>query len=117
MKLSLVAGAWLLAAGLTIQAQQPASAPAAPSTVSSDLHVLPVRGGIYMLVGPDGNSAASVGDDGVLLVDSMTAGSAPKLISAVHALSPKPIRSIVNTSSHVDHAGGNPILAQAGKSI
>lgn len=34
------------------------------------LHVLPVQGNVYMLVGAGGNIAMSVGQDGILLVDS-----------------------------------------------
>ena len=34
------------------------------------LHILPVQGNIYMLVGAGGNIAMSVSADGVLLVDS-----------------------------------------------
>jgi len=35
-----------------------------------NLHILPVQGNIYMLVGAGGNIAMSVGGDGILLVDS-----------------------------------------------
>ena len=35
-----------------------------------DLHILPVQGNIYMLVGAGGNIAMSVGPDGIILVDS-----------------------------------------------
>jgi glyoxylase-like metal-dependent hydrolase (beta-lactamase superfamily II) len=35
-----------------------------------ELHILPVQGNIYMLVGAGGNIALSVGPDGILLVDS-----------------------------------------------
>ena len=35
-----------------------------------NLHILPVQGNIYMLVGAGGNIAVSVGGDGILLVDS-----------------------------------------------
>jgi glyoxylase-like metal-dependent hydrolase (beta-lactamase superfamily II) len=35
-----------------------------------DLHILPVQGNVYMLVGAGGNITMSVGPDGVLLVDA-----------------------------------------------
>jgi cyclase len=57
-----------------------------------------------------GNVAVSVGSDGILIVDSMTKGIAPKLRAALTQLSPAPARFVVNTHFHGDHAGGNPAL-------
>jgi cyclase len=50
---------------------------------SNDIHVLPVQGNIYMLVGAGGNIAASIGQDGVLLVDAGTSQMSPKVLSTV----------------------------------
>ena len=38
----------------------------------TELHVLPVQGNIYMLVGAGANIAMSIGRDGILLVDTGT---------------------------------------------
>lgn len=54
-----------------------------------------------------GNVAASVGPDGVLIVDAMSHGISPKLEAEVARLSPKPVRILVNTHFHLDHSGGN----------
>ena len=54
-----------------------------------------------------GNVAASVGDDGVLLVDDMFALMAPKIVSALKTVSDKPVRIILNTHFHGDHIQGN----------
>jgi glyoxylase-like metal-dependent hydrolase (beta-lactamase superfamily II) len=88
-------------------------------TAEADVvHVFPVRDKVSMLVGPDGaNAAVSAGDDGVMRVDTMTAGSAGKLLAAVRSVSAKPILWIINTSSHPEHAGGNATLAPAGKLV
>ncbi len=48
-----------------------------------EIHVLPVQGNIYMLVGAGGNIAASIGDDGILLVDSGTTQMSTKVLSTV----------------------------------
>lgn len=54
-----------------------------------------------------GNVAASVGDDGILLVDDMYAAMAPKLLSTLKTLSDKPVKIVLNTHFHGDHIQGN----------
>jgi glyoxylase-like metal-dependent hydrolase (beta-lactamase superfamily II) len=76
--------------------------------------VWPVQRNIYAAFGPGGNSTFSVGDEGVLVVDTMTADAAPDLIAAIRTVSPKPVRWIVNTHSHPDHTGGNAAVAKSG---
>ena len=73
----------------------------------ADVHVLPVQGHIYMLVSPGGNITLQIGDDGVLLVDTSVAEVSDKVLAAIRTLTDKPIRYIVNTHAHPDHAGGN----------
>jgi cyclase len=82
-----------------------------------EVHVLPVQGNVYMLVGAGGNITMQVGKEGVLLVDTMYAGLSDKVIAAVRTVSNKPIRYIVNTHVHGDHTGGNENLAKAGSTI
>ena len=75
------------------------------------------RAGCYVLTAPDGNGAnvtLQVGPEGVLLVDTQTADNAPRVFGAVRALSPEPIRWIVNTSARLDHMGANDALARLG---
>ncbi len=45
---------------------------------TAELHVIPVQGNVYMMVGPGGNITMQIGKDGVLLVDTMFAPLAPK---------------------------------------
>jgi cyclase len=82
-----------------------------------DVHVLPVQGNVYMLVGSGGNITMQVGKEGVLLVDTMYAGLSDKVIAAVRTVSDKPIRYIINTHVHGDHIGGNEKIAKAGSTI
>ena len=81
----------------------------------AEVHVLPVQGNVYMLVGPRGNATLQVGYDGVLLVDTLVADLAPRIAGRVHELIDSPVRYvIVNTHVHADHTGGNQALANMG---
>ncbi len=51
-----------------------------------DLHILPVQGNIYMLIGAGGNITVSLGFDGALLVDTGTAQMSDKVLAAVKQL-------------------------------
>lgn len=84
---------------------------------NAEIHVLPAQGNVYMLVGPGGNMTVQAGNDGVLLVDTMFAASADKILAAVHGISKGPIRYIVDTHVHPDHTGGNEPLRKAGSTI
>ena len=84
---------------------------------SAKIEVLPVSGNVYMLVGPIGNSAVQVGDDGVLVVDTQFAELSDKILAAIRTLSAKPLRYVVNTHAHPDHTGGNEPIARAGITI
>src|SRR5690606_8319201 len=50
------------------------------------LHVLPLRGNVYVLVGAGANITLSVGEEGVLLVDSGSAAAADNVIATVGQL-------------------------------
>jgi len=112
--LTFSAAAVVAAAGVAaVRAQQPAGAAAA-----GNVGVLHVRSNVSMVVGPDGeNGAVSIGDEGVLVVDTMKTASAPKLLATIRGLSSRAILWIVNTSSRPEHAGGNATIAPAGRLI
>ncbi len=76
-----------------------------------EVQVKHVQGNVYMMVGAGGNVTVQIGDDGVLVVDTQFAPMAPKIMAAIRELSDKPIRYIINTHVHGDHAGGNEALA------
>jgi glyoxylase-like metal-dependent hydrolase (beta-lactamase superfamily II) len=86
-------------------------------TPAEDIGVLHVRGNIYMLVGKEANATAQVGEQGVLLVDTMTEAEGKQLLSAIQSLSDKPIRHIINTHAHSDHTGGNISVSLAGDGL
>ncbi len=83
------------------------------------IKVSKVAGTVYMLEGAGGNIGASVGDDGIVVVDDQYAPLAEKIQAALKGITDKPVRFIINTHYHGDHTGGNeffqkqaPIIAQ-----
>ena len=70
-----------------------------------------VAGNVYVLTGAGGNIGASVGEDGVAIVDDQFAPLAPKIRAALQQLSPKPVKFVINTHWHGDHTGGNAQFA------
>jgi glyoxylase-like metal-dependent hydrolase (beta-lactamase superfamily II) len=90
----------------------------APNFDAVEVKVLPVQGNVYMANGGFVNAAFSVGDDGVVVVDTMVEPLADKLIAAIRTVAgAKPIRYIINTHAHADHTGGNAKVASAGQSV
>src|SRR4051812_38675214 len=72
------------------------------------IKVTKVAGNIYMLEGADaGNIGASVGEDGIVIVDDQYAPLAEKIQAALKGITDKPVRFIINTHYHGDHSGGN----------
>ena len=71
------------------------------------IKVTKVAGTVYMLQGAGGNIGASVGDDGIVVVDDQYAPLAEKIQAALKGITDKPVRFIINTHYHGDHTGGN----------
>ena len=71
------------------------------------IKVTKVAGNIYMLEGSGGNIGASVGDDGIVIVDDQYAPLADKIQAALKGITDKPVRFVINTHYHGDHTGGN----------
>jgi len=56
------------------------------------------------------NSLASVGPDGVLLVDTQSEEYAPELKAVVDGFGKGAPKFIINTHRHVEHVGGNAVF-------
>lgn len=72
-----------------------------------EMKVSKVVGDVYMLQGAGGNIGASVGEDGIVIVDDQYAPLADKIQAALKGITDKPVRFIINTHYHGDHTGGN----------
>jgi cyclase len=83
------------------------------------IKVSKVSGNIYMLEGAGGNIAASVGEDGIVIVDDQFAPLADKIQAALKniGVTDKPVRFVINTHYHGDHTGGNEPFNNAGSTI
>lgn len=84
-----------------------------------EIKVQKVSGSVYMLEGAGGNIGASVGEDGIVIVDDEFLPLADKIEAALKGVTDKPIKFVLNTHWHGDHTGGNehfgakaPIIAQ-----
>lgn len=100
-------------------AARPASAQQEPDWSKVQIKVTRVSGNIYMLEGQGGNMAASVGEDGIVIVDDQFAPLAEKIQKALKDLkvTDKPVRFVINTHFHGDHTGGNVPFANAGSTV
>ncbi len=78
-----------------------------------ELSVVPAAGQVHMVQRPGGGGNVGVfaGPDGVLLVDSLFAPLADRLVAAVRSVTGGRIRFLINTHVHPDHIGGNEPLA------
>jgi glyoxylase-like metal-dependent hydrolase (beta-lactamase superfamily II) len=85
-----------------------------------EVKVTPIAGKVYLLQGSGGNIAASVGEDGTLIVDDEFEPLAPKIRAALASVGGgDKVKMVVNTHWHGDHTGSNkifgaeaPIIAQ-----
>jgi len=78
-----------------------------------EVKAVKVAGTVYMLTGAGGNIGASVGDDGIVVIDDQYAPLAPKIEAALRLITPKPVRFIINTHYHGDHTGGNEFFGKS----
>jgi len=99
-----ISAAVLVAVGAWVaytQSQQP-PVPLALQKIKDDLYVIAVSKGVG-----GGNVAVYLTDEGVILVDDMFDRNYDEIMDKVKSLTDKPVRYVLNTHQHDDHAGGN----------
>lgn len=84
-----------------------ASAHQQPDWGKVPLKIEKVAGTVYMLTGAGGNIAFSIGEDGVLMIDDQFLPLASRIRDTLKTVTDKPIRFVLNTHYHGDHASGN----------
>jgi cyclase len=116
-KLAIVlAAALLTATAANAQQTPPAAVPAAPFIDWDKIQIKATDLGhnTYMLEGQGGNITVAVGSDGIIMVDGQFPQLSDKIKAAIRAISPLPVKYLVNTHFHGDHTGGNENFAKDG---
>src|SRR3954466_1933222 len=113
--LALLATSAVLLAGAA-EAQQSPTPPAAPFIDWDKIQIKTTDLGnnTHMLEGQGGNITVAVGTDGIIMVDGQFAPLSAKIKAAIAAISPLPIKYLINTHFHGDHTGGNENFAKDG---
>ena len=113
--LAAIAAASLMLSGAA-HAQQPAAAPPPPLIDWDKIQIKTTDLGnkTYMLEGQGGNITVAVGTDGIIMVDGQFAPLSDKIKAAIKAISPLPVKYLINTHYHGDHTGGNANFAKDG---
>ena len=111
--------AFLVAASLPAQAHEFLSFDELMEAFNTDLETASVRSaafgdGLHALFGAGGNVVVSIGDQGVLMVDSQYAQMVPRLEAEITRLGGGAVDFTINTHWHFDHADGNPVLGRKG---
>src|SRR5882762_2416472 len=110
----------LLAIGITLAFLNITAIKKTTKTVpkaEDDFQLVKVAEGVYAAIAKSGGLASGnagfvVGDGGVLIVDTFfTPTAIEELIGEVQAQAKLPIRFAINTHYHLDHTGGNQVLA------
>ena len=71
------------------------------------LSIRPVKDGLYLIIGTGGNVGVRVTRDGVILIDDKFPRNFQAIQDRVAEVSDQPVRYVINTHHHGDHAGGN----------
>ena len=76
-----------------------------------------LRGNITVLEGSGGNIVMLSGPEGILMVDAGIGVSKANIKTALRAISSKPLKYLINTHWHFDHADGNLWIKEEGAVI
>jgi glyoxylase-like metal-dependent hydrolase (beta-lactamase superfamily II) len=66
-----------------------------------------VKGDLYMVSGEGGNVALYTTSEGVVLVDDMFDRNHAGILQQIKSVTDQPLRYVINTHQHDDHAGGD----------
>jgi cyclase len=107
---SYLPGDWLLAQGQTLE-QMRAQMGGTP------IQKMPLGTGLTLFYGPGGNVVVLQSPAGKFVVDGFVKPAWPKLKAELDALDGSPIKSMIDTHWHFDHADNNANFQNAGASV
>jgi glyoxylase-like metal-dependent hydrolase (beta-lactamase superfamily II) len=84
---------------------------------TAKIQIRRLRADLRFLMGSGGNIIVLPGADGLVTVDSGLATSEPQVRAALNAISPHPLRHLLNTHWHFDHTDGNQWMHRDGAVI
>jgi cyclase len=122
MKTSIVIIVAVVLAGIAVAQPAPSRNETAPKA-DDDFQLVKVADGVYAATAKagglaSGNAGFIIGDGGVLMVDTFfTPIAVEELIGAIESQTKQPIKYALNTHYHLDHTGGNQVLAARGVPI
>ena len=94
------------------------TATAQAASHSASEAVVEVADGVYAFDPQDGyNSMFVVTDDGVIAIESVNSGHAAGLLEAIKGVTDQPVRFLLNSHNHWDHASGGSVFRAAGATI
>src|SRR5579872_2311350 len=96
----------------TVYAQAPQ-----PDFSKVEIKTTKVTNNFYTLDGQGGTIGVLVGPEGIFMVDSQFAPLSDKIAAAIHQITDRPIRFMVNTHVHGDHTGGDENFGKMGVTI
>ncbi len=103
------------AAQSTLTPDQLKYRPGRPNFDTAPVEILPVQGRVYLIsTDTSSNIAAQIDDEGVVLVDAGRAEVSSDVLAQIRTRTQLPIRAIVDTTTDLDHIGGNDALARTG---
>lgn len=93
-----------VATAFTLGAQRTEAMGAQPQ---QGLSIEQVKDGLYVIMGSGGNVGVRVTSEGVILIDDKFPQNFDDIQALIATVSDQPVRYVLNTHHHGDHAGGN----------
>ena len=87
------------------------------AAATAEIKVSKLRGNISVMEGSGGNISVFTGKEGKLLVDGGIGVSKKNVSATLDSISSDPLKYLINTHWHFDHAYGNEWLHEAGATI
>ena len=105
------------AAGVQAPPQDPAVEKMRAQMGSAAVETTKLADGLVMLSGPGGNVVVLFGRDGKVVVDSFVQPAWPRLKATLDGLDGSPLKTLIDTHWHFDHADNNANFRSAGAGI